>query len=144
MTTEFRAGPTMVATWTYPGQAVGAGSIAAGTASLAPDYRTCTFTPSVDVIDGTAGSDTSKVKYMGMRDVTVDMTLVQQTGGTTINQCLDAGVQGTLVLYPEGTAAGKPVFTVPAFSTGAKMDWPYNDIAVISVSFSGQGAYTIA
>src|SRR5512143_2561374 len=99
MTTEFRAGPSLKGTWTC----------SVGTIGLNADYRTCSFTPSVDVIDGTAGADTSKVKYMGMRDVTVDMTLVQQTGGTALNAALDAGVQGTLVIYPEGTAVGKPV-----------------------------------
>ena len=141
---EFRAGPTMVATWTFGTQAISGGTLAAGTLTLNADYRTCNFTPTVDVIDGTSGADTSKVKYMGMRDVTVDMTLVQQTGGTALNLALDAGVQGTLVIKPEGTAAGKPVFTIPAFCTGGKFSFPYNDIADISVSFSGQGAYSIS
>lgn len=133
MTTEFVPGPLLKANWIWSG----------GTIALDPDYRTCTFTPSVDIVDGTAGADTSKVKYMGMRDFNVSMTLVTQTGGTLLNAALDAGVGGTLIIQPEGTATGKPKFTCPAFSTGASFEFPYNDVAQISVTFEGQGAYTI-
>ena len=133
MTTEFVAGPLMNLDWIWSG----------GTISLDGDYRTCTFTPSVDIVDGTAGADPNKVKYMGMKDANCAVTLVTQTGGTALNAALDAGVGGTLIIQPEGTATGKPKITFPSFSTGAAYEYPYNDVAVISVTFEAQGAYTI-
>jgi hypothetical protein len=133
MTTEFVSGPLMKLSWIYSG----------GTLSLDGDYRTCKFTPSVDIVDGTAGADANKVKYMGMKDATADITLVAQTGGTALNSALDAGVGGTLIIQPEGTATGKPKITFPSFSGGASYEYPYNDVAVLSCTFNAQGSYTI-
>ena len=131
---EYVSGTLMKLTWvtaTY------------GTITLDADYRSCKFTPSVDVVDGTAGADTSKVKYMGMRDAKADIELVTQTGGTATNAALDAGVGWTLVIQSEGTATGKPKITLPSFSTGATYDFPYNDVAKITCGFECQGAYTV-
>lgn len=131
---EFVSGSTMVLQWIWSG----------GTTSLAADYRTVTWTPAVDIVDGTAGADTSKTLYMGKRSATCDITLVTQAGGTALNAALDAGVTGTLIVGPEGTATGKPKITFPSFSQGAKLDYPYNDVAVISCTFASQGAYTVS
>ncbi len=131
---EFVSGSTMTLTWvttTY------------GTVTLNADYRACKITPSVDVIDGTAGADTNKVKYLGKTDVKADVELVTQAGGTATNAALNAGVQGTLFVGPEGTVAGKPKFTLPAFSTGATYDFPYADIAKITCGFEANGPYII-
>jgi hypothetical protein len=122
----------MNADWLYSG----------GTLSLEADYRTVSIKSSVDVIDGTAGSDTTKVKYLGMTDITVDMTQVLQTGGTLNMTQLTTGTQGTLIIQPEGTATGKTKFTIPAFVTSS-YDYPYNDIATCSLTFNGMGAFTI-
>ncbi len=135
MTTEFIAGPSAIITWTY--------GTTPGTITLQGDYRTCSIKSSGEIKDGTAGADTNKVNYFGMRDISVDIELVTQTGGTAMNAALDANVIGTLVIQPEGTATNKPKFTIPAFSQGASYSFPYNDVATISVTFSANGAYTI-
>jgi hypothetical protein len=114
-----------------------------GTVNLDGDYRTCTFTSSVDVVDGTAGADANKVKYMGMKDATANVSLVAQTGGTAMNAALVAGNVGTLTIQPEGTATGKPKITFPSFSTGASYEYPYNDVALLSCGFEANAAYTV-
>jgi hypothetical protein len=138
MTTEFIAGRTMVMTWTY---VIGT---TAGTVSLAPDYRTFRFNETVDVKDGTAGSDVNKVKYLSFKDASIDVELVAQTGGTALNAALAAGVQGTLTVYPEGTASGKPLITFPSFSKGTSFDFPYDDVAKITTGWEANGQYTVS
>lgn len=129
---EFIAGPTMTLSWIYSG----------GTVSLAGDYRTCTWSPSVAYVDSSAGSDTHVQRLTALKDATASVTLVAQTGGTVLNTALAPGVGGTLIISPEGTAAGKRKITFPCYSDGASSDFPYSDIVAISCGFTGNGTHT--
>ncbi len=135
-TEEFMSGPDMVMKWTYT-----LGTVP-GTIVLDNDYRTCTINTSADDIDATAGHDTNKHKLIGFSDASVDIDLVAQQGGTALLAATKAGQDGTLTIYPEGTATGKPSYTVPAFAKGPKVDYPYNDIAKITLSFEANGDIT--
>lgn len=127
--TEFLAGPTMVLNWIYSG----------GTISLAGDYRTCTWSPSVDYVEASAGSDTQKARLTALKDATAAVTLVAQTGGTAVVAALQAGTPGTLIIQPEGTATNKRKITFPAYCDGASYEHPYADIVAISAGFTGAG-----
>lgn len=129
---EFIAGPTMVLTWAYSG----------GTISLAGDYRTCSWNPSVAYVDSSAGSDTHVGRLTALKDATAAITLVAQTAGTQINAALAPGVAGTLTIQPEGTATNKRKITFPCYSDGAAYEYPYNDIVAISCGFTGNGTHT--
>ena len=129
---EFIAGPTMVLSWIWSG----------GTTSLAGDYRTCSWNPSVAFVDSSAGSDTHVGRLTALKDATASVTLVAQTAGTAINAALAPGVAGTLIIAPEGTASGKRKITFPCYSDGATYEHPYADIVAISFGFTGNGAHT--
>lgn len=129
---EYIAGPTMVLTWIS----------SAGTTTLSGDYRTCSWQPSVNYADASAGSDTNMVRLTALKDAKASIQLVQQTGGTAVASVLNAGTQGTLIIQPEGTATGKRKITFPSFSDGASYEFPYAETAVLSCSFTGNGAYT--
>lgn len=131
---EFIAGPTMVLTWTYSG----------GTVALAADYRTCTWAPSVDYVETSAGADTHKGRLTALKDATASITLVAHAGtaGTAIQAALQPGAAGTLVIQPEGTATAKRKITFPCYADGANIDMPYADIVAISCGFTGNGAWT--
>ena len=127
---EFLAGPTMVLQWIT----------AAGTTSLAGDYRTCTWSPKVNYIEASAGSDTQVGRLTALKDATAAVTLVAQTGGTALASALTPGQAGTLIIGPEGTATGKRKITFPAYCDGAQYEHPYADIVAISCGFTGAGA----
>lgn len=132
---EFISGPTMVLNWIWSG----------GTTSLAADYRTCTFTPTVSLVDASAGSDTHVSRLTALKDSTAAVTLVgatSSTGGTLLAAALATGVSGTLIIAPQGTTTGNRKITMPAYSDGAAMEYPYNEITAISVGFTGNGAFT--
>ncbi len=126
---EFLAGPTMVMTWTYSG----------GTINLAADYRTCTFSQTVGFEDITAGSDTHIGRIPTLKDATAQIELLAQTGGTAIQAALQAGVPGTLVIQPEGTAANKRKITFPAYCDGAVPQFPYANAVVMTCGFTSGG-----
>lgn len=127
---ELIAGPTMVLTWVYSG----------GTISLAGDYRTVTWTPSTAYADTSAGADTQVGRLPTLKDATASVELVTQTAGTAIQAALAPQTAGTLTIQPEGTAANKRKITLPAYSDGATLTWPYADVSMISVNFSGSSA----
>jgi len=127
---ELISGPTMVLNWLT----------GSGTITLAADYRTCTWSPIIAYVDASAGSDTQVARLTALKDATASVTLVMQTAGTIIGTALAAGVVGTLVIQPEGTAVGKRKITFPAYADGASLDFPYADVAVISCGFTGAGS----
>lgn len=129
---EFIAGSTMVLNWIYSG----------GTISLAGDYRTVSWNPSVSFVDSSAGSDTHVARLTALKDATAAITLVAQTVGTQINAALAPGVGGTLIIQPEGTATNKRKITFPCYSDGAAYEFPYNEIVAISCGFTGNGTHT--
>lgn len=127
---EFLAGPTMVLSWAYSG----------GTVSLAGDYRTCTWNPSINYEDVSAGSDTQVGRLTALKDATASVEIVNQTGGTAIQAALQPGVAGTLTIQPEGTATNKRKITFPAYCDGGVPAFPYANVSVTSVGFTGAGA----
>jgi hypothetical protein len=127
---EFLAGPTMVLQWIWSG----------GTVSLAADYRTCNWAPTIAYVDVSAGGDTQIGRLTALKDATASIELVGQTGGTAIAAALSAGVAGTLIIGPEGTATGKRKITFPSYSDGAVVDFPYADVVAITCGFTGAGS----
>ena len=127
---EFLAGPTMVLSWVS----------SVGTISLAGDYRTCTWSPTIAYEETSAGSDTQVGRLTSLLDAKASVTLVAQTGGTQIVAALAAGKSGTLTIGPEGTATGKRKITFPCYCDGASYDHPYAGVVAISCGFTGAGA----
>ena len=131
---EFLAGPTMVLTWTSN----------VGTISLAGDYRTCTWDPKIAYEDVSAGSDTQVGRLTALKDATAQVEIVNQTGGTAIQAALQPGIAGTLVIQPEGTATNKRKITFPAYCDGGAFSFPYANVSVTTVAFTGGGAVLAA
>ena len=124
---ELISGPTMVLTWTYSG----------GTISLAGDYRTCDWNPSITYEDVTAGSDTQIGRLTTLKDATASVTVLQQTSGTAIVAAFQPGQAGTLVIQPEGTAVNLRKITFPAYADGISTSHPYANVAVHTLGFTG-------
>ena len=124
---ELISGPTMVLTWTT----------ASGTSSLAGDYRTVTWNPSVAWEDVSAGSDASIGRIATLKDAACSVQLVQQTGGTALASQVQVGQAGTLVIQPEGTATNKRKITFPAYVDKKDESHPYANVAVFDISFLG-------
>jgi len=114
-----------------------------GTADLSADERSVTYTPSVKFATATAGSDAFEAYLATVKDTQVSVAAVAQSGGTVVEDILAAGNFGTLTIQPEGTATGKRKYTIPAFSKGAVITFPYDDTVTIACDFQGSGTPTI-
>jgi hypothetical protein len=125
-------GNGLVVTWTST----------AGTVTPNTDYVKFDYTPSVEVIDQTAGSDTAVTSLTGVKSGKASMTFNMQAGGTAMTNAFVEGTFGTLTIGPEGTVAGKQKMTFAAYVLGAKYSLGYKDITVVSVDWQQDGART--
>lgn len=126
------SGKDLVFQWIYSG----------GTVTLTGDQRSVSLTPGVKLVDTTAGSDADETFLATLKSGAVAFAGVLQTGGTALEDALVEGTFGTLIVGPEGTAAGKRKYTIPAFSLGAKMNWPYSDVCEVTCDWTKSGAMT--
>lgn len=117
-------------------------SAAGGTTVLSGDYRTFTFDTSVNVLDGTAGADTTRERLVGLKDYNWSLTIVQQASGTAIISALAEGQLGTLNVGPEGNTAGKQKLVFPSITSAIRWNQPYNDIVEVTISGQANGAWS--
>ena len=115
-----------------------------GTTTMSADYRTFSYQPSIQWLDETAGADVSVQRIPYMKDGQATFGGLLQSGssagGTIMATACVEGQLGTLIWSPEGTAATKPKYTIPAYSEGVQLNWAYNALTEISVSWMQNGA----
>lgn len=130
------AGSSLVVAWVQ----------AAATTTLTGDHKSCSYTPSINFIDATAGADADKTYIAGVRDGTWTFNANLQTGtnsgGTTAYATLKEGNAGTLWIYPEGLTAGKSYYAIPSLAQGAAFSWPYDNVVEVTVNGQQNGART--
>lgn len=122
----------MVLQWIYSG----------GTISLAAEARSVAWSPAIETIDTTAGSDANRTFINSFKTATASASWVDQTNAAGTASALEAGVRGTLIIGPEGTASGKRKITFPSMSGGAKYTWPFDGIAEVTCEWIATGQYT--
>jgi hypothetical protein len=127
-------GKAAVISWVWTG----------GTASLNGDYRSLSISETVDLADTTAGADTHKTSIPTIKSASIGYSGLYPAGmaGTAIVGALAAGNEGTLLVYPEGTATGNLARSYPAIVTGPSVDVPYSDVIAISCTFVSNGAWS--
>jgi len=127
------SGSALDVKWTY----------GTGTYTLTGDQRNFSYTPSIDLIETTAGADSNKNYISGPKDGQAQFEALMQSGtastGTAIYSLLTEGNSGTLIYSPEGTGAGKAKYTLPCISLGVAFGYPYSDVVTVSVPFQQNG-----
>ncbi len=115
-----------------------------GTVTISGDQTLFEYAPSIDLVDQTAGADTNKTYLTTLKDGKASMTALLQagtaSGGTLTFSRLSEGTPGTIIWSPEGTAASKPKYTMPAISMGANFSYPFDNRTEVKVDFQQNGA----
>lgn len=128
------AGSSLVVTWKQ----------AAATTVLTGDHKSCSYTPSINFYDATAGADTHKSYLPGVKDGNVTFNANMQggsvSGGTLTFSTVSRGNIGTLEIQPEGTVSTKPKIAIPCISQGPQYSWPYDNVVEVTVNFQQNGA----
>lgn len=127
-------GSSLVVTWIQ----------SAATTVLTGDHKSLSLTPTIALVDETAGADAYKKYLPGVKDYTATFNANFQagagTGGTATFSTVAMGEVGTLEIQPEGTASPKQNLKLPAIAQGPAYSWPYDNLGEITVNFQGNGA----
>ena len=113
---------------------------AGGTITLSGDYRTLSESKEMALVDASAGADTDRTYLTTLKDGTLEFSALHQTGGSVLKAALEPGTFGTLIVGPEGTAAGKPKESIPAIVSNRTVQYPYDDVIEISATFQRNGS----
>lgn len=113
-----------------------------GSTVLSADSRKFSYEQTVDIVDGSAGSDLYKPKIVTQRDGNGTVELVNQAGGTALWAAIAPGTEGTLEWGDEGTVSGKPRGYVLAIVSKRSKDVPYDDIVTTNIDFDFNSAVT--
>ena len=124
------SGTAAVAVWTT----------SSGTSTLSGDFRNFSYNTGIELINTTAGADADATHIVGVKSGQFACELVRQAAGTALEAELVVGKEGTLTYSPEGTAATKRLFTIPATVTSSAFANPYNDVVSISAGWERNGA----
>ena len=111
-----------------------------GTVDLTGDQRN--FTPNREqaTADVTAGGDSWRVSKATIKNFSATLeVLMTGTAGTATMSRIDVGDEGTLLWGELGTATGKPKWGYPVIVSNASQSIPFDDAAVWTVEFQGQG-----
>lgn len=132
-------GSALYASWV----AVNAGGTALGTVVLNTDFRNFTYTPSIDLVDATAGADAAKKNIASFKGGQIVCDQVMQSDlGTAAMTYLSEGQRGTMTWGEAGTASTKPKHVAGFLCLGSSYSTPYNDIVTISTTFQQDTART--
>ena len=121
--------------------AIGTWVTATGTTSLMGNQRSVDYTPSVDMIETTAGTDGNKTYIAGPKDGQLSMTLLSQASGSALLAQFTEGQIGTITNL-SSAASGEAFKTFRAICLGATQSWPYADVCTINVSWQQSGPRT--
>lgn len=122
----------------YTGQDM---SIFFGTIDISGNGRSFEISQSADEIDVTTYGSTDKEFIVGMIERDSSLEVLDDNESAAIRNALKPGMSGTLKWFPQGSASGKPVFTVgTAVVREENLSYPYDDVVLLSVSIRLSGA----
>ena len=126
-------GHNLAVWWVYSG-----GSIA-----LDADFRSFTVSEEVNDADSTAGDDTYAGHLPTFTDASADFEAVGTTNsGTTHWSRIAPRTEGTVYWYPEGTTSALPYHYAAAYIQTRDRDYPFDDVATVSLTWQFNGAIT--
>lgn len=109
--------------------------------NISGDGRSVSYSESADVLDDTTYGADNRSKQAGLLDGSGSFEALDQTGTwSTAWQAIQPGTSGTMVISPEGTTTGNRRATFTAVISERSVEFPYDNLATMSMSFEISGA----
>jgi len=118
-----------------------------GSTVLSSRFKSYNESDEAGLVDKSAGADTRRTYLATLQDGGASMELLQEAAGTVLWAAVAAGTTGTLEWGPEGTASGKPKYTVDAIIKSRKRTLVHDDVVKVSLDIiynTGTGVTTSA
>lgn len=110
--------------------------------NIGGDFTSVTFSEEGDLVDVTAGADSSHY-YVPLERKDGECTVESFYAGTAVWTALAVNTVGTLTIAPKGTATGSPKYEWSrAIVKSRELSQPFDDGVTMSVSFQFSSAMT--
>lgn len=108
------------------------------------EARSLSVDVSADALDSTVYGADARAKEPGLSDGSISLEMLDQSGGNWTGTWAETkpGTKGAWVLRPEGAGAGLREMSFSAVITGRSINYPYDDLVVISITAEIDGAIT--
>ena len=112
----------------------------AGTAALGADFTSFSYEWEQETADVSAGADAMRVFAGTIKNFSATLeALYLGAAGTATYARVEPGDAGTLIWGPEGSAAGKPKFSIPAIVSKVSHEQPFDEAVKYTIEFLPQG-----
>ena len=117
--------------------------ISYGGVEVQADFRSLAWDESTETADTTAGSDEFTSHLVTTKEIEFSLTLLYDgsAAGTAALAALANGTGGTLDVGPEGTATGKPRYTILGTVTNNSKTNDYDSESTYDITIKGNGAW---
>lgn len=107
---------------------------------ISGDGRSVSYEETADILDDTTYGMDNRTKQAGLLDGSGSFEALDQTGSwSTAWQAIQPGTSGTMIIYPEGNTTGNRSATFTAIVNSRSVDFPYDGLATMSMSFEISG-----
>ena len=118
-------------------------TVTLGGTDISGDGRSVSYEESADVLDDTTYGADNRTKQAGLLDGSGSFEALDQSGAWSAGwQAIAPGSSDTMVIYPEGNTSTKRSITFTAVISNRSIDFPYDGLATLSMSFEISGAVT--
>lgn len=104
-----------------------------GSTVLSSRFKSYNESDEAGMVDKSAGADTRRTYLATLADGGATMELLQESLGTALWAAIAPGTEGTLEWGPEGTASGKPKYTVDAIIKSRKRNLVHDDVVKVTI-----------
>lgn len=111
--------------------------------SVSGDGRSVSYEETADVLDDTVYGADNRTKVASLKDGSFSLEMLDKTGDwDAAFQALANGASGVVTIRPEGTGAGLREVAFTGVINSRSVEFPYDDLAKISVSGEISGVVT--
>jgi len=117
-----------------------------GTTDFADTYLNVTWNEEQQASDSTAGADEYMNSVKTLKDVSVDIELIEKkygSGGSALQAAFRPGTSGTIIVSPEGTASGNPRLGGEFFVGTAPRTFAFNEAVKRTINLVHEGTALI-
>jgi hypothetical protein len=108
---------------------------------ISGDGRSISYEESADILDDTVYGADNKTKQAGLLDGNGTYTALDTTGAWGAAwEAMQPGASATLSIQPEGAGVGLRDVSFTAVIKSRSIDFPYEDLSKLSMSFEISGA----
>lgn len=110
---------------------------------ISGDGRSVSYDQTADILDDTTYGADDRTKQGGLRDGSGSYEGLDTTGNWSSGwDEIVPGSSASMVIYPEGNSTGKRRLSFTAVIGNRALNFPYDDLSTVSMSFEISGAIT--